>query len=143
MRFVDANVLLHAVNEQAPEHAVARGWLDEALEGPEPVAFSWIVLLAFLRVATRHGIFAAPLAVDDAFDIVDDWLARPAARVVDPTSEHARRLRDILARSGCAGNLVNDAHLAALALEHRASIVSFDRDFARFAGVRHQLPEHP
>jgi uncharacterized protein len=143
MLLVDANVLLHAVNLRSPEHELARTWLDRALEGPEPVAFSWLVLLAFLRIATRHGIFANPLAVDTASDLIDDWLARPAARVIEPTPQHAARLRDLLVRAGTAGNLVSDAHLAALALEYRASIVSFDRDFARFPGIRAQQPVMP
>lgn len=142
MKLVDANVLLYAVNEDAPRHAVARGWLDAALSGPEAVAFAWIALLAFLRLSTRRGIFPRPLSLDDAASVVAQWLAGPAAVVVHPTDRHLDLLRGLLDPLGTAANLVSDAHLAALALEHGAEVVSFDTDFARFPGLRWRAPEH-
>ena len=141
MQLVDANVLLYAVDPDLPQHAPARGWLDGALAGAEPVGFAWIVLLAFLRLATHPGVFPRPLTVDEAAGVVELWLSQPPSVVVEPTGRHLALLRGLLAGTGSAANLVNDAHLAALALEHGAAIVSFDRDFARFEGVRWRLPE--
>jgi uncharacterized protein len=135
MQLVDANVLLHAVNERSREHAAARDWLQEALDGTEAVAFAWTVVLAFLRVSTHPAVFPRPLGSDQSADIVEFWLNAPAAVTVEPTRRHLPLLRGLLERAGVTGNLVGDAHLAALALEHGATVVSFDRDFARFEGV--------
>lgn len=140
MQLVDANVLLYAVDPDLPHHDTARGWLDDALAGVEPVGFAWTVLLAFLRLATHPNVFPHPLAVDEATGVTELWLSQPPAVVVEPTGRHLGLLRGLLSTSGGAANLVNDAHLAALALEHGAEIVSFDRDFARFEGVRWRLP---
>ena len=140
MVIVDANVLLYAVNETSPHHRAAREWIDDALAGDEPVGLAWVVLLAFLRLATLPAVFPRPLAVDVAFELVDDWLSARTATVVHPTPRHARVLRGLLAASGTAGNLVTDAHLATLALEHGARLCTFDRDFARFPGLRSFVP---
>ena len=140
MRLVDANVLVYATNSGAPHHASARSWLEDALGGTEAVGFAWTVVLAFMRLATSRAVFASPLTVDDAADQVEDWLAQASAVVVEPTPRHLGLVRGLLAQTGTAANLVNDAHLAALALEHGAEIVSFDLDFQRFTGVRSSAP---
>ena len=126
MKLVDANVLLYAVNADATNHDRARGWLDRALSGGDTVAFSWLALLAFVRLATKVDLFPSPLTVDEAMDRVDAWLAAAPAVVVEPTAHHARIVRDLLRAVGVGGNLVNDAHLAALAVGHRCGIMSFD-----------------
>lgn len=143
MQIVDANVLLYAVNERAEHHADAKGWLDDALSGRETVGFAWIALLAFLRLATHPSVFPTPLPIHDAADIVRAWLAQPTAVAIEATSDHMNTLERCLVGSGTAGNLVNDAHLAALALEHDADVVSFDGDFARFEGIRWRRPHDP
>ncbi len=140
MQLVDANVLLYAVNRDAQHHRRSRAWLDAALSGGDTVAFAWVALLAFVRLATKVGLFPKPLRVDEAMDRVDAWLGAPPAIVVEPTVEHPRVLRSLLDAVGTGGNLANDAHLAALAIEHRCTIVSFDNDFDRFPGVRWQAP---
>ena len=140
MKLPDANILLYASNEREPRHSVARGWLEAALDGTETVAFSWHVLLAFLRIATNPRAFPAPLGVERAFEHVNDWLEQSAAVIVEPTIRHVAVLGGLLAESGTAGNLVADAHLAALAIEHGGEVVSFDRDFTRFAGLRLVVP---
>ena len=140
MRIVDANVLLYAVNEASPHHARARSWLDSALTGREPVGFAWTVLLAFLRLATHPAVFPRPLTVNEATEVVRAWLAQPRAVVVEPTPRHADLLAGLLAEAGTAANLVSDAHLAALALEHDAVLISYDADFERFAGLRSETP---
>jgi toxin-antitoxin system PIN domain toxin len=137
---VDANVLLYAVNSDSIHHAESRAWLDDALGGGEPVGFAWIVLLAFLRIVTNPAAMPDPLDVTEASDQVRSWTAAPAAIVVEPTARHADVLAGLLATTGSAGNLVSDAHLAALATEHAATIVSFDGDFGRFPGIRSRRP---
>lgn len=140
MNLVDANVLLYAVNRDAAHHRAARAWLDRCLSGEATVAFSWIALMAFVRLSTKIELFPAPLTVDSALNRVDAWLSAPAAILVEPTTEHARLVRRLLDEVGTGGNLVNDAHLAALSLEHRGAVVSYDNDFARFSGVTWKTP---
>ncbi len=140
MKLVDVNLLLYAVNEDAPPHEAARSWLESALSGTETIALSWSVLLAFLRLATRSAVFPRPLGVEQAFEVVESWVSQPCVAIVHPTERHAQVLKDLLVPLGTAGNLTTDAHLAALALEHGAELCSCDRDFARFPGLRWSNP---
>ena len=140
MKLVDANVLLYAVNSSALHHERSRRWLDGALSGQDTVAFAWIALLAFVRLSTKREIFPTPLTIEQAMDRVDAWLAAAPAVVVEPTPQHATVVRTLLSPLGAGGNLVSDAHLAALAVEHRCGIVSFDNDFSRFPNVRWEPP---
>lgn len=139
MQLVDANVLLSAANSDSSRHEEARAWLEEALRSPGSIGFAWVVLLGFLRIATS-AIFPRPLTVEEAFALVDDWLTARSSVVVHPTGRHLDLLRGLLAESGAAANLTTDAHLAALALEHGAEVVTFDRDFARFTGLAWRPP---
>lgn len=141
MKIVDANVLLYAVNSASEHHRASRRWLDGALSGADSVGFAWVPLLAFVRLTTKVGLFPSPLHPAEAIQQVTDWLAAPGAVVVGPTARHVDVLASLLARVGTGGNLVNDGHLAALAVEHRASIVSYDGDFGRFDGVVWQTPD--
>jgi toxin-antitoxin system PIN domain toxin len=138
MRIVDANVLIYAVNADAFHHDEARNWLDAALTNAsgEPVGLDWVVLLAFWRITTHPSVFPAPLPVETAGSIIEGWLAQPAAVMTTATARHLPLMTGLLSTTGSAGNLVNDAHLAALALEHGATIISYDRDLTRFAGVQ-------
>lgn len=140
MELVDANVLLYAVNRDARHHERSRAWLDDALSGAETVAFAWIALLAFLRLSTKLGLFPSPLSATQAMDRVEAWLGAGPAVVLEPTVDHPGIMRRLLMAVGSEGNLVNDAHLAALAIEHRCGVVSFDHDFSRFEGVSWRPP---
>jgi toxin-antitoxin system PIN domain toxin len=140
VQVVDANVLLYAVNKQTANHAPARAWLDDALARRRTVGFAWMVLLAFLRLSTQQGVFPNPLSPEAASKVIEEWLAQPSAVIVQPGERHRALLTGLLQGVGTAGNLVNDAHLAAVALEHGAEVVSFDGDFARFPGVRWRTP---
>jgi len=133
-------VLLYAVNAADRHHEAARSWLEHAFGESEAIGFTWPVVLAFLRVSTSDRVFPQPLSSEAAIGYVEGWLAQPASVVVEPTARHLTLLRGLLLGSGTAGNLVGDAHLAALSLELRASIVSFDRDFLRFGDVAVTVP---
>lgn len=136
MKLVDANLLLYGVDASSPHHTRARPWLEEQLSGAETIGFAWVVLLAFVRLATNPRVFSASLTADEALDLVDSWLEQPAVTVVHPTDRHSQSLRELLEPLGAAGNLTNDAHLAALSIEHGAELCSADGDFARFERVR-------
>ena len=140
MKVVDANVLLYAVNEAAERHDEAVSWLDAALNGRSTVGFSWISLLAFLRLSTKIGLFPAPLTVEQAVDRMRAWLSQPTSVLLEPTAQHLDVLGGLLTSLGSGGNLTNDAHLAALAIEHRGEVVTYDSDFGRFPGVAWSTP---
>lgn len=140
MKVVDANVLLYAISEDATHHERARRWLDGTLTRGDPVGFTWLVVTAFLRLATNPAVLPEPLSVGVACDVMERWLRQPAATVLEPTSRHVGLVRGLLEPLGAGGNLVADAHLAAVALEHAAEVVSFDNDFSRFTGVRWSSP---
>lgn len=140
MIVVDANLLIYAVNRDSPCHAAARRWLERTLSGATEVGLAWIVILAFLRITTRPGILEKPLTLNAALDLIGGWLEQPFVSTIVPGPQHWALLRNLLERSGTAGNLTSDAHLAALALEHGAEIYSADYDFRRFPGVTHIDP---
>lgn len=142
MNLVDANVLLYAINRADPKHVGSRDWLDRSLNGQETVAFAWVALLAFLRLSTRVGLFPRPLEPADALSIIRGWLDQAPAVTLDPTARHLDVLAGLVTGVGTGGNLTTDAHLAALAVEHDATIVTYDSDFARFSGVRWHPPEN-
>jgi uncharacterized protein len=137
---VDANVLLYAVNVDADRHSASREWLDRSLSGGGTVGFSWLAMLAFVRLATKIGLFPSPLTSDEAMARLDAWTSQPTAEIIQPTPRHLELVRSLLRPLGTGGNLVNDAHLAALAVEHRGVVVSYDNDFNRFEGVRWTTP---
>ncbi len=143
MKLVDANVLLYAVDSLAPHHVAARTWLDASLNGDEETGFAWIVLLAFLRISTKASLYENPLTAAQAFGVVERWLSAKTAVLVEPATTHLVTLRKLVEESGTAGNLTSDAHLAALAIENHATVVTFDADFSRFAGVQIARPMSP
>lgn len=136
MKLPDVNLLLYAYDSDSPRQAAAREWLEETLSGTETVALAWAAIVGFVRIATNPAAFVRPWDVGNALDVVDEWLAQPPVTVVHPTDRHAAVLRDLLTPLGVAGNLTSDAHLAALAIEHGATLCSCDNDFSRFPGLR-------
>lgn len=140
MILIDANLLIYAVNEEAPLNRKAKSWLEGVMSGTETVGLAWNVLLAFLRVTTRPGLFRRPLAPGAALDVMAAWLNQPAVSVVHPGREHLRTLRGLIGHFGTGGNLTSDAHLAAMAIEHGAELCSSDGDFARFPGLKWRNP---
>ncbi|GAC1361442.1 MAG: type II toxin-antitoxin system VapC family toxin [Actinomycetota bacterium] len=140
MNLVDANILLYAVNEADAKHETSRRGLDAALNGREAVGFAWVVLLAFIRLSTKIGLFPDPLPVSEAMACVRDWTEQAPSFIPHPTPRHLALMSGLLADAGTGGNLVTDAHLAVLALEYDATIITYDGDYARFRGVRWLAP---
>lgn len=143
MIVLDLNLLLYAVNTDAPEHSRAKTFLEDALSTAEPVGLPWIVIIGFIRLATNRRIFQRPLAIDAALTIVDRWLEQPNVIALSPSDEHWTVLRGLLEQSGRGGDATTDAHLAAIAIEHGAELCSTDADFARFTrfkGLRWRNP---
>ncbi|MCO6441078.1 MAG: type II toxin-antitoxin system VapC family toxin [Nitrococcus mobilis] len=140
MKIVDLNVLLYAVNENAPQHKSLLSWWERAVNGDEAIGLPWVVLLGFLRIATNPKIFPHPLDPAAALAKIHTWLSLANTSVVREKDEHWDILRTILGETGTAGNLTTDAHLATLAVSHGAILASCDRDFARFRGLRWENP---
>lgn len=135
MKLLDANLLIYAANQAAPRHEAARSWVNHTLSGSETVALPWSVLLAFLRITTNPRVMQPPLSAAEAMSYVVGWLGVPSVTTPAPTSRHPVVLLQLLEATGVGGNLVSDAHLAALAVEHGATLCSCDTDFARFPGL--------
>lgn len=143
MRLPDINLVVYAYDSDSPLHTPASVWLEEALSGSETIALAWAVIVGFIRIATNPAIFAGSWQAGEAIDEVEAWLAQPCTTIIDPTDRHTAVLRDLLGPLGTAGNLTSDAHLAALAIEHGATLCSCDNDFARFPGLRWVDPLRP
>lgn len=140
MILVDANLLVYAHVNTFPQHEHARAWLDERLNGAAPVGLPWESLLAFLRLTTNPRIFERPEPVAGAWRQVRAWLGAESSWIPMPTERHEEVLGDLLAAPGVQANLVQDAHLAALAIEHGLILCTTDGDFARFPGLRSENP---
>ena len=136
MILVDVNILIYATREEADQHTLIRDWLDERLSGSARVGLPWASVLGFLRIVTNPRAFRSPLTMSLAWEQVSAWLAAEPVWIPHPTERHADVLRGLLALPGTFGNLVSDAHLAALAIEHGLTLCSTDGDFARFPGLR-------
>lgn len=137
---LDANLLIYAVNERSAHHAAASAWLTQQLNGARRIGIPWQCIASFLRISTHPRVFARPLASAAAWERVSDWLAAPVTWVPEPGAEHARLLGGLLVSHEVRGNLVPDAQLAALALEHGLTLCSVDTDFAKFPEIRWENP---
>ncbi len=137
---VDANLLLYAVDEAGPFHARARQWLEDALNGTRRVGLPWASLTAFLRIVTNPRALAEPLAPVEAWALVDAWLDAPTAWVPAPGRGHRAILGRLVADLDLRANLIPDAVLAALCIEHGLEMISADTDFARFTELSWRNP---
>jgi toxin-antitoxin system PIN domain toxin len=137
---VDANILLYAEDQLSPSHEQARAWWDAQLSGASPVCLCWTVLGAFIRIGTNPRVFERPLSLEEAIARVESWLDQPCTRIITPTERHWVVYQQMLCDGKAVANLVTDAHLAALAVEHGCEVVSTDSDFARFPGIRWRNP---
>jgi len=136
MLIPDVNILVYAHNSRARQHAQARDWWEKTLAEPRPVGMPWVTTLGFIRIVTHRQILENPLHVKDAIRRVRAWLDHPHVQILTPGDHHAEILFELLAHLGTAGSLTTDAHLAALAIEYQAELVSADADFGRFPRLR-------
>jgi len=136
MILIDANLLLYAYHTRAAQHEASRKWLEAALSGSELVRFAWLTLWAFLRIGTNPRVFEHPLSAAEAEAAVSSWLAQPVAGILEPGERHWEILRGLVREGQTTGPLVMDAVIAAIALEHGATLCTTDRDFSRFAALR-------
>jgi toxin-antitoxin system PIN domain toxin len=140
MILIDANLLVYAYDRNSPQYQRAYTWLDEVLSGNTPIGLPWLVIIAFLRISTHDRIMPNPLRPEQALSCVDAWLKQPYVTLLQPGERHWAIMQKLLHESGTAGNLTNDAHIAAIAIEHGYTVYSADNDFKRFAGLQHINP---
>ena len=140
MILVDANILLYAEEQLSPSHEAARAWWDAALSGRSPVCLCWTVLGAFIRIGTNARVFEQPLSLHQALARIQSWIDQPCTRIVSPTERHWMVFQKMLVDGQAVANLVTDAHLAALAVEHGCELITTDSDFSRFRGIRWRNP---
>lgn len=143
MIVIDVNLLLYAYVDTFSQHNAARNWLDSALNGPSRVGLAWPSLLAFVRLVCNPRVFAPAESVETAWAQVTRWLSCEVVWIPQPTARHAEILGELLLTANANSNLVSDAHLAALAIEHGLTLCTTDGDFARFRGLRWQNPLRP
>lgn len=140
MNLVDANLLLYAEDSLSAPHAAARTWWDAQLSGTDPVLLCWPVLTAFIRIGTNARLHRRPLTLTEATSRVQSWLDQPCVRLIQPTEQHWTVFQRMMKGGKATANLVSDAHLAALAVEHNSILFSTDADFARFREVKWRNP---
>jgi uncharacterized protein len=137
---VDANILLYAEDSLQSRHQQARAWWDGQLSGTGVVCLCWTVLSAFIRIGTNPRVFEHPLSLEQALARVQSWLDQPCTRIVRPTERHWTVFKQVLTDGQAVANIVTDAHLAALAIEHGCELASTDSDFARFPKLKWRNP---
>ncbi len=140
MIIFDANVLIYSYDLSSPWNSSSRVLVEEKLSGNETVGFAWATILAFIRISTNPRIMSNPLSPEKALEIVSSWLEQPNSVIIAPGGRHLEILKELLLPIGTAANLTSDAHLAALAIEHGATLYSFDTDFIRFSGLQFMQP---
>lgn len=140
MILVDANILLYAEDTLNPYHRQAREWWDSNLSQSDPICLCWMVLSAFIRIGANSKVFENPLSLKHAIARVQSWLDQPCTRIIRPTEHHWVILQQMLTDAQAVANLVTDAHLAALAIEHSCELISTDSDFSRFPKLKWSNP---
>lgn len=132
----DVNVLIYAADASSRHHEVARAWWEDALSGDTTVGLPWVVATGVMRIVTSEQIVAEPYTALEALDLVDGWFERPNVMTLVPGSRHRAILRGYIEQLARGGNVIPDAHIAALATEHGGTLYSTDRGFARYQGLR-------
>lgn len=140
MILVDTNILIYAEDKLSPFHEEARQWWDAQLSGELPVCLSWSIISAFIRICTNRNIFRKPLTLDQAINRVQSWIDQPCLRLINPTESHWQIFQTLLLGGQANANLVPDAYLAALAVEHGCTLYSTDSDFSRFPRLKWKNP---
>ncbi len=136
MVILDANILIYAYHADAAQHAVVSTWLENQTDRFETVGLTWPVIWAFLRICTNERLWMRPPSVEEVFERLEEWQSQPKMVLAEPGPRHLQILKTLSLQSGVRGALVTDAVLAAIAIEHAATLASTDREFRRFSGLR-------
>lgn len=142
MRLLDVNILVHAFREDAPRHATLRGWLQRQVYSEGAFAVADLALSGFLRVVTHPRVFNPPTPLAEALEFVEALRGQPNCVVLAPGERHWSIFMRLCRDSDARGNLIADAYLAALAIESGSELITTDRDFSRFPGLRWQPPSN-
>ncbi len=140
MILLDVNLLLYAKGADYPQHAAAAAWLEEQINTPIRIGLPWPSLLAFLRIVTHPRIYKYPLTTQEAWAQVEEWLNLQNTWIPQPTNQHQGIFAQLLHDTQATANLIPDAHLAALAIEHGLEVCTADTDFAKFPGCKWRNP---
>ncbi|HSK73358.1 MAG TPA: type II toxin-antitoxin system VapC family toxin [Pyrinomonadaceae bacterium] len=132
----DANIVLYAYNDDAPKHTEAKEWLEEQFSQPAVFGLSWQVITAFLRISTNPRAFPQPFSLQEAIEIVDEWIKHPNIEILTPTANHWAIFQSLIIEGQTKAALMMDAHLAALTIEHGATLATTDSDFSKFSGLK-------
>lgn len=136
MLFPDINIMVYAYDSASNHHAECANWLESALNGDVDVCFSWHTIMGLMRVLTTVKMVKNAFTAKEAMQIADDMMATPVSRMLLPGDQHFSIFRRLVNETGISGARLSDAHIAALAIEHGATVVSTDRDFRAFDGVK-------
>ena len=136
MILLDANILIYAYSTTSPHHEAARVWLETTMSERKEVRLAWVAIAAFIRIITNSHLYKEIYSLEEACDRIDDLLSMSNVAILQPTERHWTILKRLLIGDQATQNLVTDAHLAALAIEHGASICTNDKDFTRFTGLK-------
>ena len=136
----DANIVLYAYNEDAPNHRKAKQWLEDQFSQTAVFGLSWQVITAFLGISTNPRAFPLPFDLQEAIEIVDEWLALPNVEILTPTANHWTIFQKLINEGQTKAALMMDAHLAALAIEHNATLATTDSDFQKFSQLKSIIP---
>jgi len=136
----DLNLLLYAYNAHAPQHAQAKAWWEEALNGRDLIGLPHEVMLGFVRIATNPRLGEAAVMLTTAKSVIETWRQVGVVRVLLPSENHSEQVLSLMERAGVSGQLTSDASLAVYAMANRATLCSNDADFARFPGLNWENP---
>jgi len=133
---LDANILIYAYDSASSRHEKAKAWVEHTFSGTESIGLPWQTISAFLRIMTNSRLPGERFTIEEAAEIVDQWLMQPSMRLLIPGDDHWSLFRQMMIEGQALGPLCSDAHLAALTLEYGGILHTVDRDFARFPGLR-------
>ena len=139
----DVNVLISAFRKDVPQHAACRSWLADVVNGEARFGLSPVVLSAVVRVTTNSRIYRMPSPIEEAFGFCEDLMEQPHCQIVQPGERHWGIFRRLCVETDVYGSRVSDAWFAALAIEWGCEWVTFDRDYARFPGLKWRVPAAP
>lgn len=140
MMLIDTNILINAHRPEADRHVEFRDWLANLVNSPEPYAVADFALTGMIRIVTSSRIFPDPTPQQIALEFAERVRGQPHAMIVAPGARFWPIFKDLCSAAGARGNLIPDAYLAALAIEHGCEFVTTDKDFRKFPGLRSRHP---